>query len=79
MVFCDFIEKTDKTVKYAFGVTPEDVSGEFVFDFVEKKLDIIKAPKTEDAPIRHLYRLLRMNQEEFEKGNFKKKMSYETA
>lgn len=79
MVFCDFIEKTDETVTYAFGATPEDITGKFIFNFKEKTLEIVDDPKTEEAPIRHLHRLLRINQEKFEKGQFGKKLSYETA
>lgn len=79
MVFCNLVEKTDRTVTYAYGATPEDITGKFTFDFKEKSLNIIETPKTEDAPTRHIHRMLRANQKEFEAGRFKEKMSYETA
>ena len=79
MVFCNYIERTEDVVKYAYGATPEDITGLFAFDFIKKELKIIKPPTEDDAPIRHLHSLLRINQNLFDKGIFKEKMSYESA
>ena len=78
MVYCNYVEKTDNTVTYDFGGIVEDISGRFVFDFVNNELNIIKEPDVEKAPIRHIHSLLRLHQKQFVSGKFKKKISYES-
>lgn len=79
MVFCNYISNTDCTVTYAFGASSKDVTGQFVFDFVNGQLEIVREPDTEMAPIRHIHKLLRMQQAHFRAHTFKDKLSYESA
>ena len=78
MVYCNLVENTVHTVTYDFGGIVNDITGRFVFDFINNRLDIIKEPKKEMAPIRHIHSLLRLHQKEFQSGVFKEKISYES-
>ena len=77
MVYCNLIKYDNSKVIYDFGGDAQDISGRFEFDYINSELTIIKEPDTEMAPLRHIHRMLRMNQPEFKKGRFKEKMSYE--
>lgn len=77
MVYCNLVEYDNKRVVYDFGGDPDDITGRFVFDYIDSELSIDKEPEFEMAPIRHIHRMLRMNQDLFREGIFKEKMSYE--
>lgn len=77
MVYCNLVEYDDRKVIYDFGGDIDDITGRFVFDYINSELDITKEPDVEMAPIRHIHRMLRMNQKGFTEGHFKEKMSYE--
>lgn len=77
MVYCNLVEYDNRKVIYDFGGDIDDITGRFTFDYIESELEINKEPESEMAPIRHIHRMLRMNQPGFIKGEFKDKMSYE--
>ena len=77
MVYCNLVEYDNRKVIYDFGGDINDITGRFTFDYVNSELEINKEPDIEMAPIRHIHRMLRMNQTGFNKGVFKEKMSYE--
>lgn len=78
MVYCNLIKNDNDSVTYAYGGDYTDVSGEVVFKFSDDTIEIVKKPKTEDAPIRHIKRLYGIHRENFKKGVFKEKISYES-
>lgn len=78
MVYCNYIKNNDESVTYAYGGTVEDISGEVTFHFVTDMIEIVKTPKTEDAPKRHIKRLYGMHKNNFLKGVFKEKIAYES-
>ena len=78
LVYCDYKENTDNTVKYAFGGDIDDITGILVFHFKDDMIEIAKEPDVEPAPIRHIKRLYGIQRKNFKNGVFKKKISYES-
>ena len=79
MVYCNHISHDNRTAVYAFGAYDSDITGELVFSFLDDKINILKKPETEMAPIRHIERLYRREKAAFLDGHFKNKIAYETA
>lgn len=78
MVYCNYVKNTNDSVTYAYGGTVNDITGEVVFRFTEDAVEVTKVPKTEDAPKRHIMRLYGAQRDNFRKGIFKEKISYES-
>lgn len=78
LVYCDYKENTADTVTYLYGGDYEDITGTIVFHFKDDVIEITKEPDTEPAPMLHIKRLYGAQRENFKKGVFKKKISYES-
>ena len=78
LVYCDYKEHTEDSVTYAYGGDFEDITCIFVFFFNDDFIEIAKKTKTEPAPMRHIKSLYGTQRENFKKGVFKKKISYES-
>lgn len=78
MVYCNYVKNTNDSVTYAYGGTVNDITGEVIFCFTEDVVEVTKVPKTEDAPKRHIMRLYGAQRDNFLKGIFKEKISYES-
>ena len=78
LVYCDYKEHTEDSVTYAYGGDYEDITGILVFHFNDDLIEIAKEPNTEPAPMRHIKSLYGTQRENFKKGVFKKKISYES-
>ena len=79
MIFCNYQSNTNSTVTYRFGGTTNDITGLFVYDFVNKNLHVIEEPKKDYYPVRHLLRLIRSKQPQFEQKIFEENLSYESG
>lgn len=78
MVYCDYKEHTVDTVTYSYGGDVDDITGIIIFHFKDDMIEIAKEPDVEPAPIRHIKRLYGVQKDNFKKGIFKKKISYES-
>lgn len=78
MVYCNYIKNTENSVTYAYGGLTKDITGELVFHFKTDVIEIVKTPDMEDAPSRHIKRLYGAQKNNFSKGVFKDKISYES-
>ena len=41
MVFCDYRSNTDKDVTYAYGASPEDITGVVTFHYKDDLIEIV--------------------------------------
>ena len=78
MVFCDYKANTTDSATYAFGGTPEDISGEIVFHFRDRTFEIVKAPEKTKVWLKYIRSLYHKEMENFNKGVFREKISYES-
>lgn len=78
LVYCDYKENTEDTATYLYGGDCEDITGIIVFHFNSDVIEIVKEPDVEPAPMRHIKRLYGTQRENFKKGIFKEKISYES-
>ncbi len=79
MVYANYISNTKDTVTYAFGGLVSDIRGIIVFDFANDRYAIEKEPEKVKAPERHIQRLYRKQRENFKRGLFNAKISYESG
>ena len=77
MVYCNYISNTNESVTYAYGARCDDITGEVIFDFGKDTIEVVKTPKMEEAPKRHIKSLYGKYSSDFKKGIFKQKISYE--
>lgn len=78
MVFCNYRSNTDKDVTYAYGASPEDITGVVTFHYRDDLIEIEKAPDKEEPPARHISWLYKKHRNNFKNGIFKKKISFES-
>lgn len=77
MVYCDYISNTENSVTYAFGGLTRDITGVIKFNLPDGSFDIEKEPEKSHVSIRYLYSLFNKYRQDFLKGVFKPKISYE--
>lgn len=76
MVFCQLIEKTNEYGKYRYGFTTDDLSGQAIFD-IKGNCTVLKQPKPHKGIGQDLIFILNKHKEEFQKGNFRDRLSYQ--
>ncbi|MBR0280295.1 MAG: hypothetical protein IJQ81_01735 [Oscillibacter sp.] len=77
MIYADYISDTGDSVTYAFGATIYDITGIVTFNLTEGWFEVEKEPDKEHVSIRYISRLFRKYRDDFYKGIFKPKISYE--
>ncbi len=78
MVYCDFKNKTDKSVVYAYGGRTDDITGEFAINLSDLSFEIVKEPENSVVYLRHLMSLFYKYQSDFSNGVFKPKIAYQS-
>ena len=77
MVYCKLKERIKDGAVYLYGGITDDLTGEIKFANDGKSFDVIKTPEKSEVYTRSLNRLFGKYKTDFEKGDFKEKLSYE--
>lgn len=77
MVYCNLKQKSDNSAIYSFGMSTDDITGEVVFYTEFTQPSILKQPKKEKANNIIMNKLVVKYKEQFSKGIFPNKISYE--
>ncbi|MGO5338043.1 hypothetical protein ACTQZS_14800 [Bilifractor sp. LCP19S3_H10] len=77
MVYCDYIDHSDISVKYAFGQTIDDITGTLEYDFVNGTINIINQPKKYKVLTRQIESLFSKYRSDFANGTYRRKIAYE--
>jgi hypothetical protein len=77
MVYCNLIQAKNSSAIYSFGATTSDITGEVEFFSAPEKPKILKQPNIKSVPINALMKMAAKYADEFGKGSFPQKISYE--
>ena len=77
MVYCELIKRDGSLLTYQIGGFFNDLTGELVVDYVAGTYEITKEPENSKVYDRHIGTMLSRAQADFEKGVFKRRLSYE--
>lgn len=77
MIYCDLIEAPGDIVKYAIGGRANDITGELIISIQDGSFDLIKAPENSKVYQKHIAAMVYWHLDEFRKGIFRDKISYE--
>lgn len=77
MVYCNLEKVNGTKILYSIGGFSDDITGKLLVDFKAQEYDLLEEPKNSKVYDYFIERLLRKHQENFEKGVFKKRISYE--
>ena len=77
MIYCKLKKRGDTSAIYLFGKTVGDITGEAEFYSSLAQPSVLKQPQNGTVPDRWLAMVAVKYQEQFEKGDFPEKISYE--
>ena len=77
MVYCNLEKINGTRLYYSIGSIVTDITGEIVVDYKKGEYELIKEPEKSKVYDCHIRRLLSKTQAEYDKGKFKKRISYE--
>lgn len=77
MIYCNLKSSDGNSATYNFGLRMDDFSGIVIFHKDNNEPEIIKLPKEEKVALALIRKLYVRHREEFSKGIFKEKLSYE--
>ena len=78
MVFCDFVKTENNKIIYAFGGTSKDITGEgAIAPSDPPSFEVTKDPEISKLSLRHIEYMIGRLIQEFEKGMYPPKMSYQ--
>lgn len=77
MVYCNLMKKNKDEVVYAIGGTTSDITGELIINYKNNTYIIAKEPDNSKVYDRHVSAMVYRSMEQFNKGIFPDKLSYE--
>lgn len=77
MVYCNLERINGTKILYSVGGLVTDITGQVVVDYKTKEYNLVKKPENSTAYEYFLAKLFKREQKNYEKGVFRKKISYE--
>ena len=77
MVYCDFVSANNNEIVYLIGGRTDDITGKLVIHMDDESYELVSPPEKSKVYDPLIASMLRRNIDNFKKGIYKKKMSYE--
>lgn len=78
MILCNYISGSSTAVTYNFGAIENDITGIIRFNLSDMSFDVLKEPDKYAVYARSIHRLIGKYKTAFSKGEFGKKISFES-
>ena len=77
MVYCDFVSANNNEIVYLIGGRTDDITGKLVIHMDDESYELVSPPKKSKVYDQLIAPMLRRNLDNFKKGIYKEKMSFE--
>lgn len=77
MIYCKLVSSDNNSATYNFGIRTDNLSGSVIFHKDSNEPEVINLPEKGEEAMFWLRKLYVRHRDEFSKGIFKEKLSYE--